>query len=99
MAYGPYHRPVVRCIPAHTLAALSGPRTGVPAPAPALLLTLAALPRSALYRCANVTQRAAMLAVVGHPRYARTEGLYYLGWFNRTRMPNPELLSVSGVSD
>ena len=62
-------------------------------------LTLAALPRSALYRCANVTQRAAMLAVVGHPRFARTKGLYYLGWFNRTRMPNPELLSVSGVSD
>ena len=40
-----------------------------------------------------------MLTVVGHPRYARTEGLYYLGWFNRTRMPNPELLSVSDVPD
>ena len=40
-----------------------------------------------------------MLAVVGHPRFARTKGLYYLGWFNRTRMPNPELLSVSDVPD
>eukprot|EP00964_Phaeocystis_antarctica_P024715 scaffold13849_cov51-Phaeocystis_antarctica.AAC.4 len=38
------------------------------------------------YRCANATQRAAMLAVVDHPRYARTEGLYYLGWCYCTRI-------------
>ena len=43
--------------------------------------------------CGNVTQRDAMLAVVAHPRYAATKGLYYLGWFNKTHQPNPELLS------
>ena len=38
------------------------------------------------HRCANATQRAAMLAVVGHARYARTEGLYYMGWCYCTRI-------------
>ena len=28
------------------------------------------------------------------PNANPSQGLYYLGWFNRTRLPNPELLSA-----
>ena len=43
--------------------------------------------------CANATQRREMLAFVNSSHFASAKGLTYLGWFNRTHNPNPEVLA------